>query len=179
MTRPRLKKIMNSQCPFESRLGAFHDGELDEVARRCVEEHLPTCPACQGLLARLQSLSQVVGSIESLDPTAQEMERIHQAATQGPRWDDLGSNLRIGAFLLATAASVLIICSAWLVEFPASAPNRVPLTSHQPMEWELVAVNLRAEPRPDDRGQPRLAGDARIINWMVESLQSRESFPRP
>lgn len=59
---------------IEYLLGAYHDGELPERARRRVEAHLRECPRCHGELARMQALSYTLNaySVPGLDWGAQQ-----------------------------------------------------------------------------------------------------------
>ena len=46
-----------NDCKSRPFLVAYYDGELDERARRQIEEHLRDCPACCAELAEMRELS--------------------------------------------------------------------------------------------------------------------------
>ncbi len=158
-------------CAMTSRIGAFHDGELDSAMRREVEQHLAVCADCRAELESLRRMSGLFGSASAMEMTAEEMGRVHRLAealveeSQSDR-----SLLRFVGGLLAAAASILVVCGAWWSEIsptvPAVGPVRVAVDSPA---WERVAMTLRVDPEPV-RGEGTALADARLADWMLDGL---------
>jgi anti-sigma factor RsiW len=168
-----------SDCPFNLQLQAFHDGELDTQASRTMSEHLANCPSCQSELADLQTVSRLFGSKAAPEMTSLELARLHNsvkglaktsARSEANRLAET-EFLRTAGMLSALAASVLIISSVWLVEFPSRhaaalspgvavvpASDLGVLPTETP-DWERTALTLRVEPfpprlTPGESGEP-------------------------
>ncbi len=97
-------------CPTSEQLSAFHDGELDEVRRAEIEEHLRRCGSCGAEMERLQAISRVVGAlVAKLSPIG--LHRLHRRVDQAME----EGLLRLVRVLNAMAACVLIAGSARLM----------------------------------------------------------------
>jgi anti-sigma factor RsiW len=169
-----------ADCPFQLRLDAYHDGELDAAERARVEAHLSTCATCAAELAEMRALSARIGTATaSGEVSADESRGMHaavrreaeQARDERERSMPL---LRTAGMLSALAASVLIISGAWLMELrpAAKAPGQEARVALQP-EWERVAMTLRADPRPELMDESRFADSphyAAEIDWMLRGL---------
>jgi len=121
-------------------------------------------------------MSQLIGAMHPDDMTADELARVHDAVDAAQDLEseiDRPAVLRIAGFLLATAASILIISSAWLLEVPPSSAPRIGLGPTVPA-WQYAAVDPRetAPPLIDERGETRLAdaGDGGLADWIVHEL---------
>jgi len=166
-------------CQFNPRLSSFHDGELDAAARQEMEEHLLTCTSCAGQLAEIREVSALFGSFHADGMTDDEATRLHDAvdtvAAPPLRLDRTSGALRIAGFLMAAAASILIISAAWLSQLPvtrSARPGIVRIPTSSP-DWESVAAgNMTADPSATDLGTSRLARrDAAWADWVVGQLQ--------
>jgi anti-sigma factor RsiW len=171
-----------SECTFEPYLSAYHDRELDADLREQVERHLAACPACSAQLREIEELSLCIARADLADVGEHELTHMHEAV------DAIGAEqiygrqlLRTAGFFGALAASVLIISAVWLRELPSG--NAGPAMSERatlalPPEWERVAINLRADPRPgladDSPFSPRYAA---AVDWMLKSLAQTERKP--
>ncbi len=151
-------------CQFQSRVEAYHDGELSAEGRRAVEEHLETCEDCAAEMAWLRSVSQSMGRGDSegaLELTTAELGRVHAAV------DDAMDEVAI-------AASVLIVSCVWLSELPTPAGPRQPIgVAANPVEgpaWERVAMTLRADPLPTGLDSEPYLADARVADWVLRGL---------
>jgi len=173
-------------CECESRLDAFHDGELGPADRAQVAGHVAKCPACAAVLQQMQRMSLLLGRGRGdvwADVSADEMARLHGAVDREIKRFRLQvdpSFWRTAALLSGLAASVLVVASAWLAETPpaqqATGPSAVAL---QPA-WERVAMTLQADPLPyagpqASPDQSALAdAHASMTDWMLENLKGRD-----
>jgi hypothetical protein len=177
---------MTSQCPDSTRLSAYYDGELDDEARRVVELHVKGCPACAAELEKLHGVSQLFGSMQTQPLGDDELARLHGAVDQSTQAVNR-SAMRIAGFLMMAAASIMLICGAWLVETPGASHLRggagVQVRVPSMPEWERVAITLRTDPLPGDDRATKLADDSRLsrlADWMVQQLQdSNGNFGLP
>jgi anti-sigma factor RsiW len=163
-----------SQCQFQSKIAAYHDGELDQAASKDVELHLAECNQCR---EELQELRQVTAAMADFDPgdiTQIELARLHREIDNA----DEGSLVRFSVGLVGLAASVLIISLAWIGQgVTSSGPIPAPVGNRPP--WEGIA--LGEQPRPpliQDGSGPRLPDtgvatgpDRDTIEWMLNGLQ--------
>src|SRR2546430_873067 len=144
------------ECPFQLRLDAYHDGELDAGERAGVEAHLAACPTCAAELAEMRALSARIGAAAAVGVIGSgESRGMHEAVRREAQEvrDERERSiplLRTAGMLSALAASVLIISGAWLMELrPVGGRTRTPgmqaRVEIQP-EWERVAMTLRADP---------------------------------
>jgi anti-sigma factor RsiW len=171
-------------CQFQSRVEAYHDGELSAEGRRAVEEHLETCEDCAAEMAWLRSVSQSMGRGDSegaLELTTAELGRVHAAVDDA--MDEVAiaetdsypiSLYRAAGALMAIAASVLIVSCVWLSELPTPAGPRQPIgVAANPVEgpaWERVAMTLRADPLPTGLDSEPYLADARVADWVLRGL---------
>jgi anti-sigma factor RsiW len=164
-----------SGCQFQSRLGAYHDGELDDSASQAVEHHLAECEICADELAGLREVSQAMAALDPGEITPLELARLHRELD---RADD-GSVIRLGVGLAAAAASILIISLAWIGQTPAR-PAQQANSQFQPVqqlpEWQRLAMGGElqkpvlvnpVEPKLPDTG----VATNDTINWMLNELQ--------
>src|SRR4051812_6479600 len=173
-----------SDCQFESRVEAYHDGELSAEGRRAVEEHLERCEDCAAEMAWLRSVSQSMGRHDvaaRTELTPAELGRGHAAGDDGvdgvaiaaPDSCPISLYRTVGA-LMAVAASVLIVSCVWLSELPTPAGPRQPIgLAASPVEgpaWERVAMTLRVDPLPTGLDSEPYLADARVADWMLRGL---------
>lgn len=150
-----------SGCDTCDRIGAFHDGELDETSAAAVRSHLASCAACRAELTRLQDLSKVFGAAPMPRLSQIALARIHQDERL---WPD-GGAWRFASGLAAMAASVLLVGAAML--YRQSQPTFAP-----PQPWEAAAVVSLAS------DEPAGADDRAVAEWIVSDL-SRQDRERP
>jgi hypothetical protein len=173
-----------ADCQFQSRVEAYHDGELSAEGVRAAEEHLGRCNACAGELAWLRSVSQAVEPSRvdrASEITRDELRRVHAAVDEamvsadvvGPESYPI-SLYRTAGLLMALAASVLIVSCVWLSELPtASGPSQpvgvAAVTADGPA-WERVAMTLRADPLPTGLDSEPYLADSRVADWVLRGL---------
>lgn len=180
------------QCEFQQRLNAYHDGELDERARREVEAHAHACEGCAAQLAAMRQLSGLIRSgararAAADAPRPEELARMHGAVSRVAREARDRPLLRIAGGLSAVAASVLIISGVWLAELRGGAPVRninrpqaagtSQIATEFPKVWEQVATGRYVPPvfLGNDQGyepaEPGLAYNNRqLANEIYEGL---------
>lgn len=153
-----------SHCEFESKLEAWHDGELEPRDAHQMSQHLQGCPHCAAALASIRQISALFAAMRRQEKgDAAEIVRLHEAVD---REMDLKSPLqqvdpafwRAAAVLSGLAASVLIIASAWLWDLPRGHVRQPPLVA-ETQPWETVAVTLRPDPLIGPSGVPNDAAD--------------------
>ena len=167
-----------SDCIFQKHVGPYHDHELDAETRRGIAQHLSTCPTCTAELAAIRELSARIASAELNTIDDAELARMHEAVNRAAGEDTRGPQLlRTAGFFGALAASVLVISGVWLREL-SSVPRNAAVSWGPPAlapEWQRVAVNMRADPRPgmldDSPLSPRYAV---AVDWMLSSLATME-----
>jgi anti-sigma factor RsiW len=179
------------QCDFQHLLNAYHDGELDERARREVEAHARTCEGCAAQLAAMRDLSGLIrvgararGAVDA--PRPEELARMHAAISRAAREARDRPLLRIAGGLSAVAASVLIISGVWLIELRGQGPvggsgpkaaQTAQVATEFPKVWEQVATGRYVPPvfLGNDQGyqpeEPGLAYNNRqLANEIYEGL---------
>jgi anti-sigma factor RsiW len=157
-------------CEFEL-VSAYFDDELSPLDRAGVEEHLRECPRCAADLQFLRDASEMLKAQPFDDLDSDQRRRLHRAIDEDSARHTVW---KIGMTICAAAASILIICGAWLWELPA--PSHLPRTPMaQAPQWERMAMTLRAEPITpisEDDHMIHLA-DARLADWMLYELTPR------
>jgi len=152
------------QCPFQPRLSAFYDRELDPLTAREFQSHLSNCPQCSAELDSMQTVSRLmqeapVGRLSQIGRA-----RLHQTADQASRRRD---GFPLARALMTIAASVLIIAGAWLVEMPKGGGATVAKTSQPQADWEYVAGGGKLYFLHSETG----LADRRFQSWMLEGLK--------
>jgi anti-sigma factor RsiW len=163
-------------CEHRISLSAYHDGELDQAAARETEWHVKACPACAAELAEIRALSRAFGRFAT-DPMSREgVAQAHAAAEAAALRAPV---LRVAGVLIALAASVLVVGSAWLMEpvLPGYRTTPVAVVPAPTPDWERVAMTLNAAPlavEAPDAPQPLLLADAAtdqtLADWMLRNL---------
>jgi anti-sigma factor RsiW len=162
-----------NDCPFQSRLSAFHDHELDPETAAKIAAHLATCTQCSQMLRGITAVSRLFSATSSAHMSQLGVARLHATADAAARRRDLfPSVFPLARALLAVAASVLVIAGAWLYEVPPTirGPEKVVIHPEQPeADWEKLA-------RGEKLGSPMEAGNETGVafdfsKWMVESLK--------
>jgi hypothetical protein len=186
-----------SDCPFNLRLDAFHDGELDAKTAGELEAHLPGCEICRAELADLGAIAGMFAPKQS-GMLPLELARLHQQLDESTLNQPAESEfLRMAGMLSALAASILVISSVWLSEFPSRhTPGLSPgpgVVSAADLgnvpNWERTALTFEVEPQflnqnpggsietpfnPTGLADSRTFGDnnvdAQVADWMVAGL---------
>lgn len=151
-----------SDCPYEPRLSAYHDGELSPQASRELDGHVAGCAVCARHLADLRELSRLMaGARPRGEISPAQVSRLHEAIDQ----PDDRPLLRLGFGLSAAAASVLIVSLAWLSAAPRE--KRVVVIAPAPQaQWERLAA---LEPQAPPGDSETEFADA--TKWMLDSLK--------
>lgn len=165
-----------SQCPYQNRLSAYHDRELDAPAAAELAGHLATCPRCAQELHAIEEMGQLISSAPMGRMSQIAMARLHGVADRSA---SRGGLLPLVRGLIAVAASILIIGGAWLMEMPAQrAGVSHPSVSINPSTgagewWESVASGDGAA-RPPTAAPTGMAevddSQGRFQKWMIRSL---------
>jgi anti-sigma factor RsiW len=164
-------------CQFKSRLPAYHDAELSAAEIEAVNEHLPTCETCSAELAVIREVSAALATYQPDEISQIELSRLHCAIDRAA---DDGGVLRLAGMLGALAASVLIICMAWISQGsvqngPVAIDHAVPTP-----EWERLAMGGPTEspsmPKDLNDTGPRDSGlaygdDTQTIDFMLSGIQ--------
>jgi anti-sigma factor RsiW len=168
-----------SECPFQSRLSAFHDHELDAETAEKLESHLAGCPACNEQLLGIRAVSRLFREAPSGRMSQFGVSRLHAVAETAAKRRDVFPMFKM---LTAVAASIFVIAGAWLVESPGQTQGTHPVVLDPMVDapiWEKLATGGRLElPRemgqpsdvakgPDSQDRSRL----HFQDWMIESLK--------
>jgi anti-sigma factor RsiW len=100
----------NNDCPSEQELSAFHDGEMPELRRAGIAEHLSDCVACGEVLARWSAISRLFNEAPHQRLSGIAAERIRRRIAQTAD----GGVMRLAWTMSGLAASILVIGSLWL-----------------------------------------------------------------
>jgi anti-sigma factor RsiW len=163
---------MEDTCTMTPRVGAYHDGELDETARTAVEDHLTACDTCRGELEALRRVSSLFAATPMARLDARELREVRTRAAE------LAEPLPLGFIggLLAAAASIVIVCGAWWGEIPqAGGPGShggdTPIASRSLEPWEQMAVGpWRAHLEFREDATAVAARDEQLADWMLSGL---------
>lgn len=146
-------------CTYQSRLAAYHDGELPPERRREVQEHVAGCPACAAELERLRAVSRLLQSARAPAMPEDMAGRLHEALVPARE----RGIIRICRAVSLAAAALLVVCGAWLLTGrPDGAASAGPLA-----EWEVAAVTLDPE-------LAQASAEEATALWLVSDL-SREN----
>ena len=162
--------VTMTECPFQSRLSALHDGELDAETSRRLEDHLASCESCKDTLAGIRAVSRLLNTPGTGRLSQMGLARLHATA-------DAASKRRgifpLARTIIAVAASILIIAGAWLTEMPTTTAGRAGVVIHpQPKaEWERLASGEKLN-LPRGMGNDTGMARARFSDWMVDSLKA-------
>jgi anti-sigma factor RsiW len=164
-----------SGCQFQSRIAAYHDGELDEASSKDTELHLAGCGQCTQELAGLRQVSAAMGEFDPGEMTPMELARLHREIDRV----DEGSLVRLGVGLIGMAASVLIISLAWIGQQPADTHRTAAREGRHVPEWQRLASGESPRPPIIQNGEgPQLPDtgvakgpDRDTIEWMLNGLQ--------
>ncbi len=161
-----------SECPYESRLSAFHDHELDGPMAEKLQSHLDACPTCNEQLQGIRAVSRLLHEAPSARMSQMGVARLHATADAAARKRDVFPMFKM---LSAVAASILVIAGAWLVEMPGQtrggSASVSPLTPTLP--WERTAMGYRVEVQQGVVPETDVA--YRASNWMLENLKPEKS----
>ncbi len=163
------------ECKFQSRLGAFHDRELDADTAGQLQSHLAECPECSGQLESMRSVSRWFNErgMGQLSPIG--LARLHAAADVAATEARRRDLFPLAKALIGVAASVLIIAGAWLVEMPKTVgPTVVQQQTAPAADWERLASGDHLEVQDGVAPNAGLADatfDATFSDFMVKGLQ--------
>jgi anti-sigma factor RsiW len=110
-----------ANCPFNSRVMAYHDGELSPSEAEAMRVHLTQCDACIEALRQHEAMSTLFIEQQPALPSQISMHRLHRSV------DRVASEgiVRIAHILQAIAAVLLVISSVWLAR-QSNAKNEQP-----------------------------------------------------
>src|SRR5690349_16759952 len=139
-------------CPYESRISAYYDGELNDVDRAAFEQHLAACPACQTELRQHRRLSQFMQLVPRKTLSPQAREGLYALA---PAVGE-GVYLRIAEWTTALAACVLIATSLWLFHVRPAQQNS-----------EAVALDPVILNPPTLHDASDMPDDPQLVDWVT------------
>ena len=154
-------------CTFACRVDAYYDGELDGEALAGFEAHLTDCAACREELESLRSLTGHFSTTTTSELISSELRDLYAIAKK-PAERPLGG-FAVG--LLATAASLLVVGTAWLMEIPRLAPATPTVAVREVPDWEQFAMGGPVTPAPglDDR---TAVAENDLADWMLSGLSA-------
>lgn len=158
------------ECPSNSILQAYHDGQTSAERTREAERHVATCAACAAELARLRDLSALFHGARPEPIRPGELARLHEALDEAADGQDRRV-LRLAVGLSAVAASILIISTAWLYDGPPGSSGRTnivkssgPQIVTQVEAWQNIAAGHVEEPAG---ARPTGTAMKSTIDWMI------------
>jgi anti-sigma factor RsiW len=161
-----MTELAMPDCSYACRIDAYYDQELDPLDRASVEEHLAQCPHCRQELASLQRLSSRFFSIPTDELSHRELNRLYTVSQSAPQAKPL---LPFAVGLMAAAASLLVVCSAWLSEVPpAVAPTRVAVLD-EGADWEKYAL-MGPNEAPSPLGDQTAVAEVNLADLMLYGL---------
>lgn len=159
-----------SECPYQSRLSAFHDHELDAGMAEKLQSHLDACPTCNEQLQGIRAVSRLLHEAHSARMSQMGLARLHETAGAAAKKRDVFPMFKM---LSAVAASILVIAGAWLVETPGQTRHVDQGVIYRASEsWENVAMGGRAEIPHGIAPDTDVALQSEFSNWMVKNLKS-------
>lgn len=154
-------------CSFGLRIDAYYDGELEPDVHAIFERHLSECAECRAELESLQRLTAHFDATSTAKLSHNKLRRLYDTP-QAPTERTL---LPFAMGLMATAASILVVCSAWLYEVPRSAPTARVVAKGDLPAWEQLAMTLQVEP-PSVLGGETAVAQADLADWMLFRLSN-------
>jgi|GEM_PF-5800131 len=147
-----------NNCEQENLVCPYHDGELDELRRLQVENHLTLCGVCRQRLREFQGLTERLSRVSVNGMSQMEQARMHWVVERARV--DLSSRalMRLAMPLLGMAASLLVVTSVWLVDNGGvgRSARTGTLAQSDSSDWQRVAMNFHS--------------DNKLPDWMVRSL---------
>jgi anti-sigma factor RsiW len=134
-------------CEFESKISAYHDGELAASERAAIEAHLATCADCQISLAQLRAMSNLFATSEQPRLSQISRYRLHRAVDSAME----RGLLRLAWTMSGIAASVLLFASAWLMKVNENVASAAPAEAPP---WVSVAMETNRDPVIRDAVSP-------------------------
>ena len=160
-----------SDCQYQSRLDAYHDGEMSAIETEQITRHVAECESCSAAVAKLCELSQAMSQLEPASISQIELARLHRNLD---RVQDR-SLLRFSTALATMAASVLIISLTWITQTPGVAPHRLTGSVDSNESWYRMAMGEQP-PVPTMNNNLSLpdtgvAYDKEIEKWMLDGVR--------
>jgi hypothetical protein len=147
------------ECQYASRLGAYHDGELDSPAAAEMERHVGGCASCQAELSRLRGLSRLMGGWQPPQPSPCAMRRFHATAALAGS----GAIRHWAEALTAVAAAILITFTFWLWRMPPVG------SAAEPASRGEVSVIQHASELPSSASEDEFSA------WLIQDAPSEGS----
>jgi hypothetical protein len=112
-------------CPDKILFSRYHDGDLDDIEKKALLEHLSGCRDCEAFVRELEEQSLWLARLETIVPASIE-ERIRDRVLHGKTsWSAVPLLPVNGLVPLAAAASVLIlILAGFILLGPAAGGNK-------------------------------------------------------
>jgi anti-sigma factor RsiW len=144
-----------NMCKHIRLVSIYHDGELSPEHARRLEAHMAQCAVCARELRELRGLSRALGDAAVPEAPAKVIERLHDTVSTARE----AAIITLAKRLIAAAAAILIVCTAWMWGLFGGTESRAKTTN----PWEWVAVAPQAE----------MSSDAQqIAQWIVDDLSS-------
>jgi anti-sigma factor RsiW len=157
-----------SECPYQSRLSAFHDHELDAETAEKLASHLSGCPTCHEQLQGIRAVSRLFREAPSGRMSRMGVARLHAVAERAAKRTDVFPFMKM---MTAVAASILVIAGAWLIEMPGQTQTpAVIVDKGREAEWEKLARGNFTTPQTVNR-DIGVASRTQFSDWMIKNLQ--------
>jgi len=152
-------------CAYSSQLSAYYDGELSGKQLSEVEQHIAACLPCQSELAQMRSLSSLIAAA----PQARMPEYVRQDLFALAPAAGEGVYLRIGEWVTALAASVILAVAGWMFYHQASS-SQISDQAVATNTWSPIAVD---PPKPADLNE--VPDDPKLIDWVTTNVAAGQN----
>ncbi|HXE51678.1 MAG TPA: anti-sigma factor [Tepidisphaeraceae bacterium] len=152
-------------CAYSSQLSAYYDGELSGKQLAEVEQHIAACPTCQSELAQMRSLSSLIAAAPQARMPAYVRQDLYALAPAAGE----GVYLRIGEWVTALAASVILAVAGWMFYHQASS-SQISDQAVATNTWSPIAVD---PPKPADLNE--VPDDPKLIDWVTTNVAAGQN----
>jgi anti-sigma factor RsiW len=153
-------------CPYSTQISAYHDGELDPVRARQLEQHLESaCPPCLAELSQWRRLSGLFAGAPSPKLSDSARQELYQLA---PVVREAGI-IRLAEWATALAACVLLAVSGWMV-FGRTTAAPAPQAAADNPQWVKLAIDPTKTKTLDSVADA--SADTQFPDWVLTNLGS-------
>jgi anti-sigma factor RsiW len=140
-----------TECPIDSQLDAYCDGEVAPDERARIERHLENCSACSARVDEIQAMSRAFA--EATPPRLSQIS-LHRLHARLDVLVDRGF-IRLARVLTGLAASILLFGTAWLVSH-----STAPVPTAKSVDYSMIDLDE----------QPAQASEPTPADWIVAQL---------
>ncbi len=160
---------------YETQIGEYVDGAMDEAQRASFESHLMTCASCRAVVADFTVIRAASLSLEPRVPPPHVWHKLSAAIEAEPKpFFGIGGTQWWRAFVPVAAMTVLVASLSWTAAQLTSAPRSTPAAQLTSADGQLPAgipsepVSIQAQYQLAERdltttieGLERIAADDR------------------